>query len=70
MRNDLFYFRRKKKISQTEMGKELGIHYTNYSTKENGNREFNLSEAKIVADRLGITIDQMYEMLTSYETEG
>lgn len=66
MRNGLYHLRRKNGISQDEMAELVNLPYRTYTNKERGSSEFNLSEAVTVAQTLGITTDNLYELLTSF----
>lgn len=67
MKNQLYHHRRKSGISQAEMAERVGVHRTAYRKHELGETEMRLSDAKIVADTLNITLDHLYEMLTTFE---
>jgi len=44
--------RARKGLRQVEMAEAIGITYCSYNRKENGHRDFTLSEAKIICDIL------------------
>ncbi|PHV72150.1 transcriptional regulator [Sporanaerobium hydrogeniformans] len=46
--------------TQAEMAEIIGINVNTYCQKEQGNKEFTLSEAKKVADFLGKSIDNLF----------
>jgi len=66
MCNKLYNHRRKMKITQKDMAKKLGVHPATYKRYENGVVEMNLSVAYEASKELGITLDQLYENLTTY----
>lgn len=65
IRNELYYYRRSKGITQEDMANVLGVLRTTYRDKENGIRNFNFEEAKVVADTLGITLDSVWRLMTT-----
>ena len=47
-------------LTQSDMADKLGITLQNYYQKENGIREFKLSEAKKIADLFGVSIEDIF----------
>lgn len=60
IKNNLKSYRAKAGLTQGEVAKKIGIAPNSYSFKENGKREFTLSEAKAIADIFGDTIDKIF----------
>lgn len=53
--------RKKAGITQEDMAKKLGFRSkSGYAMIENGNNNFKLKQAKIVADTLETTIDELF----------
>lgn len=67
MRNKLYYHRRKMNLTQADVAKEMNVHHITYKNYERGETEIKLSDAKMVADKLNLTLDQLYEKLTTFE---
>lgn len=53
-------YRRFHNMTQSDMANVLGISTMSYCRKENGEREFKLSEAKTIADLFGCTIEEIF----------
>mgnify|MGYP003292708470 CR=1 FL=1 len=53
-------FREKKGLSQTELGKKVGLKQVTISQYENGTRKPNLTIAKKIADTLEISLDDFF----------
>lgn len=69
IRNELYCYRRKKGLKQWEVAKAIGIERTSYLNKEKGYTEFNLSEAKRLADYLEMSIDNVYQKITTIKVD-
>jgi putative transcriptional regulator len=52
--------RAKHDLSQEEIGELIGMTVTTYNRKENGLREFTLSEAGKLSDLFGVKIEQIF----------
>lgn len=61
-----FHVIRKKRMTQVEMARKLGISLKAYGSKEGGEREFLLSEAKLAGEILGLTLDETYQTLSNW----
>ncbi|SCJ53375.1 Helix-turn-helix domain [uncultured Clostridium sp.] len=58
--NNLVVLRCIKGLKQKDISDYLGIALQTYCNKENGNREFSLSEAKKLSDLFNCTIDEIF----------
>ncbi|WP_283592809.1 helix-turn-helix transcriptional regulator [Paraclostridium bifermentans] len=58
--NKLAAYRKLCNLSQKEVAILLNMSNTSYSLKESGKKEFKLSEAKILADYFGTTVDDIF----------
>lgn len=58
--NKLAAYRKLCNLSQKEAAELLNMSNTSYSLKESGKGEFKLSEAKILADYFGTTVDDIF----------
>lgn len=58
--NKLAAYRKLHNLKQEDVAKMLNMSKVSYSYKENGKREFSLSEAKTLADYFGVTIDSLF----------
>ena len=62
MRLKLRQLRKSKGISQTHISKVLGYTYpSGYSNIENGRSQLKLEQAKVIAEILGVTVDELVE---------
>lgn len=61
MHKNLYIARRENRLKQTDMAKKLKITNVTYSKKENGKAEFTLSEAFLLADYFGMTVDELFK---------
>lgn len=59
-KNKLAAYRKLCNLSQKEVAELLNMSNTSYSLKESGKNEFKLSEAKILADYFGTTVDEIF----------
>jgi len=46
--------------TQEKLAKSIGLSYSAFSQKLNGHRQFTLNEAKIIAKKLGKTLDEIF----------
>lgn len=69
MTNKFIRFRKRMKISQSKLAEVIGVGQATFGKKENGVTEFTLSEAYKLANFLGITIEQLYNMLTDWSDD-
>lgn len=46
--------------TQEGLAKAIGLSYSALNQKLNGNRDFTLTEAKLIAKKLGKTLDQIF----------
>lgn len=46
--------------TQEKLAKSIGLSYSAFSQKLNGHRQFTLDEAKIIAKKLGKTLDEIF----------
>lgn len=53
-------YRKLLKISAQEMANDLNIALQTYCNKENGKAKFNLEECKIISNKIGKTIDDIF----------
>jgi transcriptional regulator with XRE-family HTH domain len=53
--------RQKKKISQTELGKIVGLHFTHISRYERGLSQPTAGKLRKLAEFLGVTVDYLIE---------
>ena len=53
--------RQKKKLSQTELGKMVGLHFTHISRYERGLSQPGANKLQKVAEALGVTADYLIE---------
>ena len=60
MNAQLYVKRREYKLKQKEVAEMLGIHKQSYYLKENGKREFTISEAKKLAKIFDCTLDELF----------
>lgn len=47
-------------IKAQQMADEIGVNINTYCSKENGKTTFSLTEAKIIADKLNKTVDEVF----------
>lgn len=59
MKLTLREWRRLKEISQEEMATACGVHVNTYRSWEEKPSMIKLTDAKIIADKLGITLDDI-----------
>ncbi|MGG7618967.1 helix-turn-helix domain-containing protein [Bacillus coreaensis] len=59
--NNLEYYRRKKGISQTQLGIKLGIHPTNITMVEREHRRAWPKLRKQIAIELGVVEDELFD---------
>ncbi|CAN2250310.1 Helix-turn-helix domain-containing protein [Bacillus subtilis] len=59
---NLFVARKEKRKSQREIAEILQISPQTYHLKESGKREFLLSEARILAQHFGRSIDELFKV--------
>ncbi len=57
---DLMVLRKKNKITQKDLAKELNIPKSSYSKKERGECNFTIRQAKIIADYFNKTIEEVF----------
>lgn len=60
--------RRAKEISQEDMANTCGVHVNTYRAWEDNPAELKLSKAQIIADRLGITVEDIFLSLDTTKT--
>ena len=60
--------RRAKEISQEDMANACGVHVNTYRAWEDNPAELKLSKAQIIADRLGITVEDIFLSLDTTKT--
>lgn len=65
MRTELYHYRRGINITQEDVSNTLGVCVQAYRNYESGKREMRLSDAKLVADYLNLTLDDLYSKLTN-----
>ena len=62
----LYQLRTSKKLSQENLAEELGVDYTTYARYESGKTELKASQAKILAEFYGLTMDQFFNYGSAY----
>ncbi|QQK77845.1 helix-turn-helix transcriptional regulator [Salicibibacter cibarius] len=60
MHVNLYVARKERRLSQYNISKVIGIHKQTYYLKENGKKEFTLSEAKQLAEIFDTTVDELF----------
>ena len=60
LNSQLYIKRKEKRLKQKEVAEMLGIHKQSYYLKENGKREFTISEAKKLAKIFDCTLDELF----------
>lgn len=69
IRSKLRNLRKQKGISQTFISKALGYkHPSGYSNIENGRTDFRLEQAKVVAEILGVNVEELIEENVNFFT--
>lgn len=58
--NRIKAYRQLRNVTQEDLAKLLGMTKQGYAFKENGKREFTLTEAKIIADYFGTSIEDIF----------
>lgn len=70
MNIETFKLRRfKAKISQKELAKEIGMNVRTLNLKENGKREFSISEVSKISKCLNLSfedLDQIFDLVNKY----
>lgn len=59
--NHIKKFRKKEKLSQSDIAKELGIKQNTFSQWETGRRKPDVMQAIKLADILGTTVESLYK---------
>lgn len=61
MNAKLYIARRESKLKQSDVAKMIGIHPQSYYLKENGKRDFTMTEAKRLTIVFGRTLNDLFE---------
>jgi len=60
MVTQLYVKRRENRLKQADVAKKIGIHPQSYYMKENGKRDFTMTEAKRLAKIFNCTLDELF----------
>lgn len=61
--------RTKNRFTQQDMAQMLNISYSTYSMKENGNRDFTISEIEKIRDLFGLSYEQIFFDDNAHDTK-
>ena len=61
MHNTLYVARRENRLRQKDMAELLHINPITYQLKESGKAAFTLPEAFTISERLGMTIEELFD---------
>ncbi|WP_110926819.1 helix-turn-helix transcriptional regulator [Bacillus massiliglaciei] len=61
MRKNLLIVRRESRLTQEKVAAVINISAQSYYLKENGKRDFSLTEAQLLAKYFNTTVDELFE---------